>query len=114
MIAENKEKYISFDVNVAKGEYESPSGETKQIKRQFQFIDSVRFMSSSLDLLSKNLVGVNRMVCQGCRSEEELTCINEYYVTHRMCGKCQGASHQKLEIGLIFDNLRVGHMDQQF
>ena len=34
MIAENKEKYISFDVNVTVGEYGSPLGKKKQILRQ--------------------------------------------------------------------------------
>ena len=62
VIAENKEKYISFNVNVSVNEYETPSGEIKQIKRQLQFIDSIRFMSSSLDSLSGNLFGVNGMV----------------------------------------------------
>ena len=44
-------------------------------------------MSSSLDLLSRNLVGVNGMVCKGCGSEAELTHIDENYVAHGMCGK---------------------------
>ena len=34
VIAENKEGYISFNVNVAIGRYEMPSGEMKQIMRQ--------------------------------------------------------------------------------
>ena len=52
VIAENKEKYISFNVNVAIDEYEIPLGETKQTMRQLPFIDSVRFMASILDRLS--------------------------------------------------------------
>ena len=71
-------------------------------------------MSSSLDSLSRNLVGVNGMVCKGSGSEEEFTHIDENYVTHRMCRKCRGASHQKVEIDPISDNLRVSHMDKQF
>ena len=35
MIAENMEKYISFNVNVSVDEYKTPLGETKQSKRQF-------------------------------------------------------------------------------
>ena len=92
VIAENKEKYISFNVNVS--------------------VD--RFMSRSLDSLSRNLVGVNGMVCEGCGSEAELTHISENYIAHGTCGKCQGASHQELEIDPIFDNLRVGYVDKQF
>ena len=56
--------------------------------RQLQFIDSVRFMSSSLDSLSENLIGVNGMVCEACRNKAELTHIDENYVAHGMCGKC--------------------------
>ena len=67
---------------------------------------------SSLDSLSRNLVGVNGMVFKECGSQAELTHINENYVAHGTCGKCQDA--RKLEIDPIFDNLRVGHMDEQF
>ena len=65
-------------------------------------------MSSSLDSLSRNLVGVNGMVCEGGGSEVELMHINENYVTHGTCGKCRCASNQILGIDRIFDNLRVG------
>ena len=71
-------------------------------------------MASSLDLLSKNLVGTNRMMCEKCGSEAEIIHIDENYVTHGMCGKCGGDSHHKLMIAPIFDNLRVGHMNEQF
>ena len=72
VIAENKEKYISFDINVSVYKYGTPLGKKKQIMRQLQFIDSIRFMVSSLYLLSRNLVGVNEMVCERCESEAEL------------------------------------------
>ena len=98
VIAENKEKYISFDINVSVDEYETPLGKKKQITRGLQFIDSVKFMSSSLDSLSRNLVGVNGMVCKRCESATELTHIDENYVAHGTCGKCRCASHWKLEI----------------
>ena len=39
-----------------------------KLRDSCDFIDSIRFMSSSLDLLSRNLVGVNGMVCEGCIS----------------------------------------------
>ena len=91
-----------------------PLGEMKQIMRQLQFIHSIRFMVSSLDSLSRNLAGENGMVCKECRSEAELMQINENYVTHGTCGKCQAVSHQKLGTDLIFDNLRVGHTGEQF
>ena len=114
VIAENKEKYISFNINVSVDKYKTPLGEMKQIKRQLRLTDSIGFMSSSLDSLSRNLVGMNGMECEGCRSKAELTHIDENYVAHGTCVKCWGASHWKLEIDLIFDNLRVSHTDKQF
>ena len=114
VIAKNLEKYISFNINIAIGEYETPLGEMKWIMRQLQFINSFRFMASSLDSLSRNLVGMNCMVCKECTSKAELTHIDENYVAHGMCGKCQDASHQKLEVDPIFDNLRVSHTNEQF
>ena len=95
VIAENKEKYISLYVYVATGKYKTSFGKKKQIARWLQFIDSVRFMSSSLDSPSRNLAEVNGMVCEGCGSEAELTHIDKNYVAHGMCGKCRCASHQK-------------------
>ena len=162
VIAENKEKYISFGVKVVVDELEIPGskekiatgnetitrgnemiatcktegkeemiaegkkilaegkklvdeGESKKkIYRKLRFIDSVRFMPSSLDSLSRNLVGTNSMLCGSCFSEAEFTHIDHNYYAHGKCGKCQGTSRRKLEIDLIFDNLRFGLTDEQF
>ena len=57
---------------------------------------------------------MNRMMCNRCKSETELSYINESYVAHGMCDKCRGNSHWKLEIEQIFDNIRVGYTDEQF
>ena len=56
VIAESKEKYISFNVDVVVDRYEDELGKIKERKIQLRFIDSVRFMASSLDLLTNNLV----------------------------------------------------------
>ena len=55
MIAENKEKYISFSVNVVVAKYKDKEGNERERKIQLRFIDSIRFMGSSLDSLSRNL-----------------------------------------------------------
>ncbi|XP_057299355.1 uncharacterized protein LOC130629979 [Hydractinia symbiolongicarpus] len=55
VIAENKEKYISFSTDVKVGEYIDKNGETKDRKIQLRFIDSFRFMSSGLSSLADNL-----------------------------------------------------------
>ena len=55
MTAENKEKYISFNIDVAVGSYMDDSGEVKDKKIQLRFIDSMKFMASSLGYLTNNL-----------------------------------------------------------
>ena len=56
VIAENKEKYISFKTKVVIGEYMDKKGEIKDKEIQLRFINSMRFMVSSLDSLTNNLV----------------------------------------------------------
>ena len=58
MITENKEKYISFNVDVVVDTCEELGG-VKEKKIQLRFIDSIRFMASSLDSLTNNLVKDN-------------------------------------------------------
>ena len=56
MIAKNKENYISFNADVVVDSYTDDSGEVKEMKIQLRFIDSMRFMASSLYSLMNNLV----------------------------------------------------------
>ena len=51
VIAENKEKYISFNIDVVMSRYEDMSGRNKEKKIQLRFINSVRFMVSSLEFV---------------------------------------------------------------
>ncbi|XP_065650351.1 uncharacterized protein LOC136078506 [Hydra vulgaris] len=53
-IPKNEEKYISFSREIKVGEFVK-DGKSVEIKRQIRFLDSYRFMPSSLDSLSKNL-----------------------------------------------------------
>ena len=57
VIAKNKEDYISFSVEVAVVKYEDKKGNEKEKLIELRFIDSFKFMSSSLDSLTRNLVG---------------------------------------------------------
>ena len=66
LIAENKEKYISFNTDVVMVKYEDMWGKTKKKKIQLGLTDSIRFMASSLDSLTRNLVGVNEITCNKC------------------------------------------------
>ena len=56
LIAENKEKYISFNIDVVVDSYTDDSGEVKEKKIRLRFTDSMRFMASILDSLTNNLV----------------------------------------------------------
>ena len=56
VIAKNKEDYISFSIKVPVDSYIDKNGEEKDKLIELRFIDSAKFMSSSLDSLTKNLV----------------------------------------------------------
>ena len=88
VIAENKEKYINFNVDVVADKYLDKEGKEKEKKIQLRFINSMRFMESSLDALSSNLVGVNGMVCNVCGESCEFTHVDKDYVAHGKCRNC--------------------------
>ena len=54
-IPNNEEKYISFTKNIMIGSYMNKKGEIKPISYKLRFIDSFKFMSTSLDTLVNNL-----------------------------------------------------------
>ena len=56
VIAKNKEDYISFSIKVPVDSFIDMNGEEKDKLIELRFIDSFKFMSSSLDSLTKNLV----------------------------------------------------------
>ena len=57
VIAKNKEDYISFSIKVPVEKYIDKNEEEKDKLFELRFLDSFKFMSSSLDSLTKNLVG---------------------------------------------------------
>ena len=56
VIVKNKD-YISFSIKVPVKKYIDKEGNEKDKLIELRFIDSFKFMSSSLDSLTKNLVG---------------------------------------------------------
>ena len=54
-IPNNEEKYISFTKNIEIGSYTNKKGESKPIFHKIRFIDSFKFMATSLDSLVNNL-----------------------------------------------------------
>ena len=55
VIAKNAEDYISFLVNIEVDKYTNKNGEECSKEISVRFIDSIKFMSSSLDSLVNNL-----------------------------------------------------------
>ena len=53
-IPNNEERYISFTKRIQVGSY-TKKGETKPVQNQIRFIDSFKFMATSLDELVNNL-----------------------------------------------------------
>ena len=98
--------------------YVDKNGKEKEKKIQLKFIDSMRFMASSLDSLTNNSVGVSEMPCNECGESCKITHIDKDYIAHGKCEKCYfGYSKRQLNKYSIFDdfdNLRVGHNDEQF
>ena len=68
-IGENTEKYISISVNFQEEEEEEEEEDSfKKIKTyRLGFIDSFRFMSSSLNSLTDNLSEINNKTCVKCK-----------------------------------------------
>ena len=58
VITKNKEDYISFSIKVPVQKYIDKNGEEKDKLIELRFIDSFKFMSSSLDSVTKSLVNV--------------------------------------------------------
>ena len=62
VIAKNKEDYISFSIKVSVDKYIDKNGEEKDKLIELRFIGSFKFMSSSLDSLTKNLVSSGKQL----------------------------------------------------
>ena len=123
MIAENKEvsirdkngNIITKKTNKASTDKKTgksiPIGtEVPKMKRsQLRFIDSCRFMSSSLDSLVSNLVGVNDMKCNICENSCKMSDVDENYVAHAKYEQCySGGARKQLDgvaLRLTFSNI---------
>ena len=62
VIAKNKDDYISFSIKVPVDKYMGKNGEEKDKLIELRFFNSFKFMASSLDSLSKNLVSSGKQL----------------------------------------------------
>ena len=106
VIAENKEKYISFNVKInvklAGVKYKDGTEVCKNI--QLRFIDSCRFMASSLDKLASNLCGTSGIQCDKCKGNMELINISGNYIASLRCKRCRIKKTKGLGEGVLKKN----------
>ena len=74
-IPNNEEKYISFTKNTVVGSYTNKEGKDKPIKHKIRFIDSFKFMSTSLESLVDNLPDDAFNNLEGCYKGERLSLV---------------------------------------
>ncbi|XP_057310491.1 uncharacterized protein LOC130648455 [Hydractinia symbiolongicarpus] len=100
-IAENTEKYISFNVKITVPIAGIGYGDGEFYKKiEIRFIDSCRFMASSLEKLASNIVGTNTdgMKCQRCADTcLEFLNINDEYVASFWCSNCESNTTKQLD-----------------
>ena len=66
-LGENTEKYITFSVPIKK-----ELDNSKTITYKLKFIDSFRFMSTSLSSLTDNLSEIYKKECKGCKERRKI------------------------------------------
>ena len=90
VIAENKEKYISFNVkiNVKLAGVKNKYGTEVYKNIQLRFIVSCRFMASRVDKLASNLCGTSGIQCDKCKGNMELINISRDNISSFACERC--------------------------
>ena len=74
-LGENTEKYITLSVPISK---ELDNGKT--ITYKLKFIDSFRFMSTSLSKLVDDLSGIYKKECKGCEERRKIKSVCNFIV----------------------------------
>ena len=106
VIAESKEKYISFHVkiNVKLAGVSKKDGTEVHKNIQLRFIDSCRFIASSLDKLASNLCGTSCIQCDKCKGNMELINISDDYIASLGCERCRTKKTKGLDEGVLEKN----------
>ena len=106
IIAENKDKYISFNVKikVKLAGVRDEDGTEKCENIHLRFIDTYRFMSSSIDKLASNLCGTSGIQCDTWKGSIELINISGDYIASLGCEKCRTKKTKDLDEGVLKKN----------
>ena len=106
VIAENKEKYISFNIkiNVKLARVKDKDGKEVYKNIRLRFIDSFRFMASSLDKLASNLCGTSGIQCDKCKGNMELINISDDYIASLGCERCRTKKTKDLDEEVLKKN----------
>ena len=72
MIAKNKEDYITFSVDVMVDKYMDKEGNERDKTIELRFVDSFKFMASTLDSLMNNLVKGGRKILNFAEEQYKL------------------------------------------
>ena len=99
VIAENKEKYISFNVkiNFRLARVKDKDGKEVYKNIKLRFIDSFRFMASSLDKLASNLCGISGIRYDKCKGNMELINFSDNYIASLGCERCRTKKTKDLD-----------------
>ena len=106
--AENKEKYISFNVKInlklAGVKYENGTEVHKNI--QLRLIDSCRFMASSMDKRASNLCSTSGIQCNKCKGNMELINISDDYIASLGCKRSRTKKTKDLDEEVLKKNFK--------
>ena len=96
-LGENMEKYITFNVQLRK-----INENGKLITYKLKFVDSYRFMSTSLSNLTDNLSEINKKEYKSCKERKNvwLNCKYINYKDNRLiykCKKCNDKSYKSID-----------------
>ena len=90
-LGENTEKYISFKVPLKKTNKNS-----KLTTYKLKFIDSMRFMNTSLSNLTDNLSEINKQECKRCKENCKYIIYKNDLLMYK-CKKCHTRSYKSID-----------------